>query len=115
MMESAERMSYITEYISSYESKIKLCNKNGLFDSAKLFELFAIEVCALWFGRPFQNLNTKLPNYPYVDLLSNDKQIFVQVSTVQNVPTKIKDTLENIKSGKKEYRYCTKENPKANT
>ena len=29
MMESAERVSYIAEYIAAYESKIKLCNKNG--------------------------------------------------------------------------------------
>lgn len=109
MMESAERVSYIAEYIAAYESKIKLCNKNGLFDSAKLFELFAIEVCALWFGQKFQNLNTTIPNYPYVDLLSDDRQIFVQVSTAQNVPTKIKDTLENIKNGKKEYVSDIKE------
>ena len=109
MMESAERVSYITEYIAAYESRIKLSNKNGLFDSAKLFELFAIEVCALWFGQKFQNLNTTIPNYPYVDLLSDDRQIFVQVSTVQNVPTKIKDTLENIKNGKKEYVSDIKE------
>ena len=50
-----------------------------------------------------------MPNYPYVDLLSDDRQIFVQVSTAQNVPTKIKDTLENIKNGKKEYVSDIKE------
>ena len=36
MMNSAERMAYITEYISAYEAKIALANKNGLFDSATL-------------------------------------------------------------------------------
>ena len=49
MKDSNVRVSYITEYITSYEAKIKALNKDGLFDSARLFELFAIEICKLWF------------------------------------------------------------------
>lgn len=109
MMNSTERMSYITDYIGAYETKIKLSNKNGLFDSAKLFEVFAIEVCSIWFGQSFINLNETKPNYPYVDLLSNDKEIFVQVSTVQNIPCKIKETLEKVKNGKQEIVANIKE------
>lgn len=97
MMKSAERMDYIIEYISAYESKIKLANKNGLFDTATLFELFAINVCELWFGQRFYNLNEKRSNYPYVDLVTEDNSIYVQVSTAQNVCSKIKSTLEKIK------------------
>ena len=44
MLFSNDRMSFITEYISAYEQKIKLANKQGLFDAAKMFELFAIEI-----------------------------------------------------------------------
>lgn len=43
MLNSNERMGFIIEYMSSYDEKIKMANKNGLFDAAKMFELFAIE------------------------------------------------------------------------
>lgn len=102
MKNSNNRLSYITEYITSYEAKIKALNKEGLFDSAKLFELFAIGICKLWFKQDFYNLNNEKTNYPYVDLVSNDKEIFVQVSTQQNIPNKIKTTLEKIKNDKSE-------------
>lgn len=100
MKKSAERIAYITEYITSYESKIKAANKNGLFDNAKLFELFAIEICNLWFGLNFYNLNDEFLNYPSVDLVSENNDIFVQVSTTQDIPSKIKTTLEKIKENK---------------
>lgn len=96
-MNSAERIKYITEYVSAYEAKITLANKNGLFDTATLFELFAINVCRIWFGQNFYNLNEKRSNYPYVDLVSEDNTIYVQVSTAKDVAKKIKSTLEKIK------------------
>lgn len=102
MRDSNVRVSYITEYITSYEAKIKALNKNGLFDSARLFELFAIEICKLWFKQDFYNLNNENINYPYVDLVSKDKTIFVQVSTQQNLANKIKTTLKNINENKSE-------------
>lgn len=100
MKNSTERIAYITEYITSYESKIKAANKNGLFDNAKLFELFAIEICNLWFDQKFHNLNDEVLNYPGVDLLSEKNDIFIQVSTAQNIPSKIKTTLEKVKENK---------------
>lgn len=100
MINSVERVSYIVDYISSYELKIKTANKNGLFDSAKLFELFALEICKLWFEQDFHNLNDKIMNCPYVDLVSQDEKIFVQVSTAKDIPTKIKTTLEKIRDNK---------------
>ena len=102
MKDSNVRVSYITEYITSYEAKIKALNKDGLFDSARLFELFAIEICKLWFKQDFYNLNNENINYPYVDLVSKDKTIFVQVSTQQNLANKIKTTLKNINENKSE-------------
>ena len=102
MNESNERIQFISDYIISYENKIKILNKEGLFDSAKLFELFAIKVCTLYFKQPFFNLNINTFQYPCVDLISEDKNIFVQVSTIQDVPTKIKNTLESIRDSKYE-------------
>lgn len=100
MLNSKERMDFIIDYMSAYKEKIQMANKNGLFDTAKLFELFAIEVCSLLYGQKFLNLNDITANYPYFDLLSEDKQLFVQVSTINYVPTKIKTTLENIRDSK---------------
>ncbi len=98
MKDSYKRITYITDYINAYETKIKIANSNGLFDNAKLFELFALEVCKLWFEQDFKNLNEETTNYPYVDLISNDRKIYVQVSTQKDVPSKIKRTLEKIKN-----------------
>lgn len=86
MLNSNERMGFIIEYMSSYDEKIKMANKNGLFDAAKMFELFAIEVCNVWFGQKFSNLNDETATYPYVDLISENRELLVQVSTVQDVP-----------------------------
>lgn len=100
MLGSAKRVQYITDYIVNYENNIKMLNKLGLFDNATLFELFAIECTSLWFGQRFFNLNSTKANYPYVDLISSDNQIFVQVSTNQDIVNKIKSTLEKISSNK---------------
>lgn len=97
MLGSNEKISFINEYINAYQSKINMANKYGLFDAAKMFELFAVHICGLWFGQKFTNLNIENSTYPYVDLVSEDNQIFVQVSTVQDIPTKIKKTLEKIR------------------
>jgi hypothetical protein len=90
---SKERIDFIVEYISAYEAKIKLANKNSLFDEAQLFELFAQEICNLWYGIKFINLNTIKKNYPCVDLLSEDGQVYVQVSTQADISGKIRKTL----------------------
>lgn len=89
-----ERIQFIAEYISAYEEKVKLLNKNGLFDAAKIFELFAIEVGSLYLGQKLSNLNITTYTYPCVDLISEDKKIYIQVSTAENIPAKIKTTLE---------------------
>lgn len=98
MLNSEIRINFISEYISAYENKIKLLNSEGLFDAAKLFELFAIEVGSLYFGQKLENLNIEKFNYPTVDLISEDKTFYVQVSTVKDIPNKIKYTLEKIKN-----------------
>lgn len=97
MLGASERIEYITNYIVNYENNIKTLNKLGLFNDATLFELFAIECTSLWFGQRFFNLNSTRGNYPYVDLISGNAEIFVQVSTNQNIPEKIKSTLEKIR------------------
>jgi len=101
LKKSDERIRFIADYISAYEEKIKLLNINGLFDAAKLFELFAIEVGSLYFGKKLSNLNIDTYTYPCVDLISEDKQTYIQVSTVKDIPSKIKITLESIRDSKR--------------
>ena len=98
MKNSPERVQFICDYIVSYERKIKELNLQGLFDSAKMFELFASNVGELYLelSKPLINLNFEKLNYPFVDLYSEDGNIFCQVSTTGNVPNKIKNTLTNI-------------------
>lgn len=100
MKESAERIQYITEYIVSYKAKIEALNKKGLFDTATLYEIFAQKICEIWFNQKFSNLNSTKANFPYVDLISEDNELYVQVSTVQDIPKKIKSTLEKIRDSK---------------
>ena len=97
MKDSEKRIQFIADYLSAYEEKIRLLNTNGLFDSAKLFELFAIEVGSLYLGQRLSNLNVNTYTYPCVDLISADQQIHIQVSTAKDIPAKIKTTLENIR------------------
>lgn len=98
MKDAAIRVQEITDYLTSYRQKIKALNAVGLMDSAVLFELFAAKICELWFEKPFSNLNKGKANFEYVDLISEDESTFVQVTTVKNIPLKIKTTLEKIKS-----------------
>lgn len=100
MKNSAERIAYITRYISAYEEEIKLANHFGMFDSAHLFELFAKELCELWFHKTFKNLNAIKLNYPCVDLISEDGTTYVQVSTQKDMCTKIKETLKKLSESK---------------
>ena len=59
MMHSDDRIEFIADYIFSYERKIKELNKQGLFNDAKMFELFASKVGQLYLGlsKPLINLN----------------------------------------------------------
>lgn len=100
MKDSADRIQFITDYMFSYQSKIRALNKAGLFDNATLFELFAQRVCELLFDQKFMNLNECKANYPCVDLISEDKNIYIQVSTTQNIQNKIKNTLEKLQDSK---------------
>ncbi|MDR0295382.1 MAG: SMEK domain-containing protein, partial [Prevotellaceae bacterium] len=97
MNESIKRIDFIAGYISAYEEKIKLLNASGLLSEAKLFELFAINVGGLYLGQGLSNLNIDTYAYPCVDLISDDGQIYIQVSTAKNIPTKVKETLEKIR------------------
>ena len=104
MKYSADRIQFISDYIFSYENKIKELNKQGLFNDAKMFELFASKVGQLYLelSKPLINLNMGTSTYPCVDLFSEDGNIYCQVSTCQDVPSKISTTLNNIKNSTKE-------------
>ena len=96
MNKASERIQYIAEYISNYEAKIRALNKHGLYDNAVLFELFALEVSKLWFNKSFSNLNIGTSQFPIFDLVSEDNEIYIQVSTEKDTPAKIKKTLTKL-------------------
>ena len=85
MKVSDTRIRLIAEYISAYESKIQLLNSDGFFDYAKLFELFAIEVDSLYLRQRLSNLNVK-HTYPCVNLVSEDKQVYVSFLHTTDFP-----------------------------
>lgn len=111
MKNSTERINFISDYISSYENKIKMLNKQGLFNDAKMFELFASKVGELYLklSKPLINLNVETSTFPCVDLFSEDGNVFCQVSTCQNIPSKISTTLNNIKNSREEKIKSIKE------
>ena len=97
MKNVSQKVNEIAEYLSSYKQKVSLLNKLGLFDEAKHFELFAIQIAELWFKEKFKNCNETRSNEPYVDLCSLDETKYIQVSTTSDSVTKIKQTLKKIK------------------
>ena len=83
MLNSNERLDKIKQYLAQYVTQINLGNDAGLFDGAKMLELFAQEVCGIWFCQKFNNLNLIQRAYPYVDLVSYDRKIY------PNLPDKL--------------------------
>lgn len=98
-----EKIAFVADCLVCLEAKIRLLNKLGLFDEAKMFETFATKACSLYFGQSFRNLNQVETNFPCVDLVSDDGQIYVQVSTRADVLKKIKDTLADLRDSKQEF------------
>lgn len=97
MKNSKKRIDTIIDYLSSYEAKIRLLNRNGLFDEAKLFEIFALEICQVLYKMSFTNSNTQKFNHPHIDLISEDGELNIQVTTRGDIQNKIKSTLVDIR------------------
>ena len=102
MNNSAERIQFIVDNLICYRQKIEFLNKHGLFDAAALYEVFAIEICSMLFSQKFENLNKQKANFPYFDLLSEDHRIYIQVTTNQDIPGKIKKTLDKLRDNSSE-------------
>ena len=49
-----EKMSFVADHLACLEAKIRLLNRIGLFDEAKMFETFAVKACSLYFGQSFR-------------------------------------------------------------
>lgn len=101
MLNSNDRMDFIIEYMSAYKEKVNMANKNGLFDAAKMFELFAIEVCNIWFGQKFSNLNVETATYPYVDLISDNRELLVRGKYYERYTGKNKSNIRKDKRFKR--------------
>lgn len=94
----AGKVNEIVECLCNYRFKIKTLNRMGLFDEAKHFELFALQIAHLWFNEEFENCNKTRSNEPFVDLCSFDGTKHIQVSTIEDCASKIKATLEKIEA-----------------
>lgn len=97
LVKEQEKLLEVAQDLSTYYTFLNSLNRLGMFDAAVLFENFALKVCTIWFDQDFENQNSSASNFPFVDLVSCDHSIFVQVSTEQDVSAKIKRTLENIR------------------
>lgn len=106
MNDTAAKVNYIAEYLSSYQAKVATLNSLGLFDEAKHFEIFAIQLARLWLNKDFKNCNETRSNEPYVDLVSEEGDIYIQVSTDSTPGTKIRKTIEKIE--KSEFKKQSK-------
>lgn len=106
MNDTAAKVNYIAEYLSSYQAKVATLNSLGLFDEAKHFEIFAIQLARLWLNKDFKNCNETRSNEPYVDLVSEEGDIYIQVSADSTPGTKIRKTIEKIE--KSEFKKTIK-------
>lgn len=97
MLNSNERMGFIIEYMSSYDEKIKMANKNGLFDVAKMFELFAIEVCNVYI--PVKGALLMANDNQIAFLCSRLKELREKNGCTMDEMAKKIDVLEGLKPG----------------
>lgn len=96
------KIDYIKSHLAGYESIIKSSISNGLLDEAVLFEEFARKICEFYFEQSFINLNSIKLGWKCVDLVSQDKTIYVQVSATKYTNLKIKETNKKLSELKKE-------------
>ena len=96
-----EKVDFIKSHLAGYESIIKSSISNGLLDEAVLFEEFSRKICEFYFGQPFINLNSIKVDWKCVDLVSEDKTIYVQVSVTKYTKQKIDKTFKNLGELKK--------------
>lgn len=107
MKDAATRVQEITDYLTFYKQKIQTLNAVGLLDSAVLFELFAVKLCELWFGKPFSNLNNGKANFESDALLfflhlwkSGDNQQNWRGAVLQQEYTGCFDSIHQQKAGR---------------
>lgn len=93
-MTQKQKADWLSDYITRIEDEISSDKLNRHFDSAKYFEVFAREVCCVWFNTGVRFLNEK-NEYPGVDLFVSDG-IYIQVTTEKNLQNKIRKTLTEI-------------------
>ncbi|MCQ3907258.1 MAG: SMEK domain-containing protein [Mycoplasmoidaceae bacterium] len=96
MKYSKEKLEYVREYLISYKTKIQLSNNSSLLDNARLFENFAAKVLEIIFSKKFINLNEQQNNFPGLDIVSIDNEIYAQVSSQKDIRRKIISTINLI-------------------
>ena len=71
-MSTIENHKKIIEFFNDYKNKIINLNKNGYYDNAKGFEMFAIEIANIFFNaNDFENVNKGKSNIKGIDLYSS--------------------------------------------
>ena len=89
--DASSKFNFIKNRLSHIEEQIRILNKSGFFDEAKILELLAKDICTVFYKQDFIFLNES-EEYPYVDLRSSDGTFFIQVSTEKDISRKIRET-----------------------
>lgn len=83
----------IRKYLAWFASQLKLENKSGNFDINKYAEGFLIPIVNAVFNTQFKRLEWLKVNYPAIDVLSEEKEIGIQI-TAEKGFDKIRETLK---------------------
>lgn len=89
-----EKYKQIVYELNTYEDSVKVLNKQGLFDEARWFEELVKNCLNILYSEKFINLNNENSFYPGVDLCNKELDIYIQVTTANNIKRKVIDTFK---------------------
>ena len=89
-----EKYKQIVYELNTYEDSVKVLNKQGLFDEARWFEELVKNCLNILYSEKFINLNNENSFYPGADLCNKELDIYIQVTTGNNIKRKVIDTFK---------------------
>lgn len=112
MMVDEQKKKIIMQYFSWLDSMVKVSNDFAFTDINISLESFILKLLNIVGVGKFENCNTKQINYPYIDLIDEENNIGIQI-TSETKSSKIKETLDKSSGLKISFFFLTmKYNPK---